>query len=542
MTGKKTLLAGVGVVILWIAAAAVLPVTTDEAYYYLWSTVPDFGYFDHPPLVVLMAWTSRLAGGSPLVARLGTIAVGCATLFVAIRLFKKAGLKDDRSLALAVLLSHVNLLGLIYGFLTTPDTVLLFSWALTLHELLAALRENPKRWVTAGLAAGLGLLSKYTMVLIGVVAMIAGRKRLKSPWPWAGVLAAILVFSPHILWNAENDWITMKFQLRHGFQMDRPVMPGKILPVPLPPRAGSPEDRLAQAFRKLRETAAKEEKKPRVYDPALQSLNRYLGFYASQIVLWGAMGPLILLWLWRGRKTYAELSRSALTPEARTLLMSATGVPLAVFGLISLVSKVEANWSGMYVLGAAALLVPLAAAHARAFTIAAGVNVAVFLGLLAQTQFGLIPVRPHKDRLLRETHGYNSLAKKLETLDGPVFGDSFQVVSMVRFHVPTLTVRQWPGITRDSELVRRKELNDLTFEDLRARGAFWLVTTDELPPRLPGFRAEGLTLLRDCKAGGLQEIPSSAAGDAANRCKDPIHEWYLVRYHVTEEQGPHEDG
>lgn len=536
------------IAMIWVVAAFLLPVAQDESYYYLWSRYLDFGYFDHPPLVALMAYTSQWASACPLVARLGTLAVGLLTLIGTIKLFKKAGLADDSTLCLAVLLSHANLLGLVYGFLTTPDTLLLCAWVWTLHEMVAALRDDPKRWVTAGLVAGLGLLSKYTMVLIGLVALIAaGKKHARSPWPWAGVLAALLVFTPHLIWNADNDWITVKFQLRHGFLLARPQMPGRVLPEPLPPMAGSPESMLAGAFQKIRETADHEEKKPQFYDAALASLNRYAGFYASQLVLWGAMAPVLLLLLWRHRRDWRQtLRQSPLSPDMRRLFVASAAVPLIVFGFISLFSKVEANWSGMYVLGAAVVLLPLAQEKPRAFFRAGLVNAGLFLLLLMHAQTGWLPVRPHRDRVLRETHGYNSLAERLEKLaalgQGPVFGDSFQVVSMVRFYLPTLMVRQWPGITRDSELVRNRAMNDVSIDALKAGGAFWLVTTDELPPRIKGFRAVSLSLLQDCKFGGLREIPHSEARDPAKRCKNPVHEWYLAHYEFTDEPAAKADG
>jgi hypothetical protein len=120
-----------------------------------------------------------------------------------------------------------------------------------------------------------------------------------------------------------------------------------------------------------------------------------------------------------------------------------------------------------------------------------------------------------------------------------VFADSYQLTAMTRFYEPALRTRQWPGVTRDSEFVRSPEFADLTLEGLTnggsgpggSGGVFWLITTDAVPPRLPGFVAEDLAQLRDCQAGGLQVINAAAAAESvASRCKPPIHEWYLVRY------------
>jgi 4-amino-4-deoxy-L-arabinose transferase-like glycosyltransferase len=540
----------------WLFAAAALPIAQDESYYFVWARHLALGYFDHPPLVALLAFPSSLVDGSAFVGRLGTVAVAAFTFWVTLRLFLAAGLREGRALLTAMLLAQGNFLGFIYGFLTTPDTVLICSWTLALHETLAALGGRKRRWLSAGAACGLGLLSKYTMGLFLFVALIpllrelrhprAGeRPALKTPWPWAGALVALLVFSPHLVWNAQHDWITLRFQLRHGFAQGRPDMPGKILPTPLPPSADSPEAKLAQAFADLDEAAKKAERKPTAFDPVLQSLNQYVGFYASQLVLWGLLLPVGIRAWWlrrRARRTAgaaeAAPTASPLAPHAVALFRAAAFVPLVVFGLISLGSKVEANWSGMCVIGAAALLAPALASRLTLVRRAVAANAVLLALTILQARTGVFPTRPHRDRVLLETHGYDALAAHLATLDAPVFADSFQLTAMTRFYDQRLRTKQWPGVTRDSELVRNPALNDVTTDELRRLGRFWLVTTDHVPPRLPGFEAADLVQLRDCKSGGLQAITILEAHDVDKRCKSPIHEWYLVRYQFPPASSP----
>ena len=132
--------------------------------------------------------------------------------------------------------------------------------------------------------------------------------------------------------------------------------------------------------------------------------------------------------------------------------------------------------------------------------------------------------------MLAETHGYAALARHVETLDAPVFADSYQITAMVRFYAPALDIQQWPGITRDSEYVRRPTWATARLSNLRIYGSFWLITTDDIPPHFLGFSATEMTQLRDCKDEGLQVISSLAAQEVERRCKKPIHEWYLVRY------------
>ena len=203
---------------LLIIVAATLPVTQDEAYYSLWSSSLGAGYFDHPPLVAFMALTSQWMPSNPWFLRLGTI----LTLLLALtgtlaligQLIPNPSWNDRLKV---ILLVHFSIFGLLAGVLTTPDTALLACWIWALHEAGAALRGNRYRWLSAGLVIGLGLLAKYTMVLMGAVLLWTlltrtHRSKLRTPWPYIGGLFCALVFAPHLIWNAQHHWISLRFQ------------------------------------------------------------------------------------------------------------------------------------------------------------------------------------------------------------------------------------------------------------------------------------------------------------------------------------------
>ena len=87
-------------------------------------------------------------------------------------------------------------------------------WSLVrLHE-----SGNPRWWLAAGLFAGLALLSKFTaiMLLPAVAAFVLvpdwRRRWLVSPWPFLAALIAVIVFLPVLIWNAEHDWASFRFQ------------------------------------------------------------------------------------------------------------------------------------------------------------------------------------------------------------------------------------------------------------------------------------------------------------------------------------------
>ena len=50
----------------WIAV--VFPITGDEAFFYWWGVYPDWGYYDHPPMVGWLIALMRAVGGDGLLA------------------------------------------------------------------------------------------------------------------------------------------------------------------------------------------------------------------------------------------------------------------------------------------------------------------------------------------------------------------------------------------------------------------------------------------------------------------------------------------
>jgi 4-amino-4-deoxy-L-arabinose transferase-like glycosyltransferase len=74
-------------------------------------------------------------------------------------------------------------------------------------------------WLAAGVFGGLALLSKFTVVLMlpAVLAFVlvpSWRVRwLKSPYLWIAALVVLVLFLPVVIWNAQHDWASLRFQL-----------------------------------------------------------------------------------------------------------------------------------------------------------------------------------------------------------------------------------------------------------------------------------------------------------------------------------------
>jgi 4-amino-4-deoxy-L-arabinose transferase-like glycosyltransferase len=196
---------------LWVAA--MLPLSPDEAYYWVWSRALQPGYLDHPPMVALLirAGTALLGDGALGVRLLGPLAAAAGTLLLvhtAELLFPRQGVGWP-----AAALLNATLLLAVGAVTITPDTPLLLFWTASMAAAARAVaRKQGAWWLAAGLAAGLALDSKYTAFLLGagyaawLLLHPAGRAWLRTPWPYLGGMLAIAVFAPVLWWNAAHGW------------------------------------------------------------------------------------------------------------------------------------------------------------------------------------------------------------------------------------------------------------------------------------------------------------------------------------------------
>jgi 4-amino-4-deoxy-L-arabinose transferase-like glycosyltransferase len=222
--------------VLRLVMAALVPLTSDEAYYWEWSRRLAAGYFDHPPAI---AWLVALGGDSPLGVRLGAVLAGTLAGVAVLRTARRLG-GDEAALWASLIYACLPLAAAGY-VLATPDAPLFCALAWTLHAVVEAL-EAPVRsraslqwWCAAGVAIGVAMLSKYTAVLIpaaialSCLAYAPLRQRFREPGPYAAVALASLVLAPNLWWNATHDWMAFAFQLGHGLGAPKQAGLGAVL-------------------------------------------------------------------------------------------------------------------------------------------------------------------------------------------------------------------------------------------------------------------------------------------------------------------------
>lgn len=199
--------------------AGVLDLRTDEAYYWSWSKESVLSFLDHPPAIAwLIRFGTAIFGDTTTGVRFSGIVAMLVTQLLLADIVRRVT-HDMRAVIFAVLMPEA---ALYYGLLmakVAPDTAMI-PFAVAMLWSLVRLHEsgNPRWWLAAGLFAGLALLSKFTaiMLLPAVAAFVLvpdwRRRWLLSSYPWRAALIAVIVFSPVLIWNAQHDWASFRFQ------------------------------------------------------------------------------------------------------------------------------------------------------------------------------------------------------------------------------------------------------------------------------------------------------------------------------------------
>lgn len=215
-----------------------MPLGYDEGYYYLYTQHLDWSYFDHPVMVALTTGLGRWLTGltHPFTLRLGSLLLYTISLgllyFTSRYLFNLKAARYTLFLASIIPIFQIG-----FGVLTLPDSPLILFWSATL--LLSSLEffQSPPsdyqpsyRLVGLGCLMGLACLSKYhgfvlALSYLGFCLSISPYRRVfRSHWLVLALLVFLLTLLPLLYWNAQHDWISLKFQFVQRF---RPTMPAE---------------------------------------------------------------------------------------------------------------------------------------------------------------------------------------------------------------------------------------------------------------------------------------------------------------------------
>jgi 4-amino-4-deoxy-L-arabinose transferase-like glycosyltransferase len=184
----------------------------DELYYAVAGRHLQGGYVEFPPVTALLAAAAReLFGWSLVGLRAFTILASAGTVVVGALVARELG-ATRRAQALAAVM-----VGLSPGMLATNLLFqpVAFDQLTTMVVLWLALRLALRRgsWPLLGVAAGVGLETKYTLAVVLVLLigtfLVWRRDVLSSPgFPLAVAIAAVLLV-PNLVWEARHGWVSV---------------------------------------------------------------------------------------------------------------------------------------------------------------------------------------------------------------------------------------------------------------------------------------------------------------------------------------------
>lgn len=222
-------------VLLHVATAGRYGYFRDELYYMAAGERLQFGYVDFPPLVALVARLTRATLGDSLVAlHLPSALAGAVTVVLAGLIARElGGGRFAQGMAALATLAAPNFL--VMGTWLSMDAFDQLFWVAGAYVLVHVLKRPRARylWLLFGLVAGLGLLTKVTMLYFGFAVFVAvlltpARKQLRIRWPWLGGGVAFAFLVPYLLWQVINGWPTLEFWGNYGAKVD-PASPVEFL-------------------------------------------------------------------------------------------------------------------------------------------------------------------------------------------------------------------------------------------------------------------------------------------------------------------------
>lgn len=197
---------------IWLAYA--FPMTGDEAFFYQWGVYPDWGYYDHPPMVGWMLYVLNGISSHPLSLRIVTVAMWSIVALGLIDLVKR--LAPDREAAAYWLGSLFLVLPFTWALniVTTDTPLILFVFASGYCFIRARMARSLFWYAGAGAFLGLALLSKYFAGLLAIVYFVY-LVRSRRDWLYLLLIAACsLPFAAiNVVYNATHCWNNVMFNL-----------------------------------------------------------------------------------------------------------------------------------------------------------------------------------------------------------------------------------------------------------------------------------------------------------------------------------------
>jgi len=194
--------------LLALAQAASTELIADEAYYWVYSRFPAWGYFDHPPMIAFI-----IKGGYAIFNNELGVRLVCALLSTFMILITESLIERKNPFLFYTIVLSIGVLQ-ITGFLAVPDTPLLFFTALFFYTYRSFTKNTSwKNTLLLAVAISLLFYTKYHGLLIVMFTFLSNIKLFTRWRTWLAGFFVLLFYTPHLVWQWEHDWISFRYHL-----------------------------------------------------------------------------------------------------------------------------------------------------------------------------------------------------------------------------------------------------------------------------------------------------------------------------------------
>ena len=180
----------------------------DEAYYWIYSQYPAWGYFDHPPMIAILIRLGYLVFPNEFGVRLLVVILNTATIYLLSLLINNRSERLFYSITGSIAIAQIG------GIIAVPDTPLLFFVSLFFLQYNRFLKKmNLANSVLLGVSIALMLYTKYHGVLVVFFTLLSNLKLFSRYQTYLVAVIAILLFAPHLYWQYMHGFPSVQYHL-----------------------------------------------------------------------------------------------------------------------------------------------------------------------------------------------------------------------------------------------------------------------------------------------------------------------------------------
>jgi len=176
-----------------------------------------WGYVAYPPLTPAVARMALELFGPSLVGLrfFAALAQSAAMVVTGLMAYELGGGRAAQVIAAAA--AAIAPLALVMGAMFQYIAFDYLWWVLGAYVMIRLLKSGDARWwVVMGAVIGVGLMTKYTMLIYAVgvgaaVMLTPARRHLRSARLWAGMAVALVICLPNLIRQAQHDWVGLAF-------------------------------------------------------------------------------------------------------------------------------------------------------------------------------------------------------------------------------------------------------------------------------------------------------------------------------------------